>query len=781
MTRGDTVNEELAALLPTALAYADAGRSLFPAKVDIIAETGKKKARFLPDWDTHSTRDPVMLKLWFGPRGLWRDATLCIDCGKSGLVVIDCDGDEGLRNWYALVDEYDIPAAPIVRTPSGGEHHYYAADPDQEVTIDSSGKVALSIDVRGAGGLVFVPPSTDDRGTYQWLKGLPAWNELPVVPQVVIDRMNAGKTRKAPAPSAPPFGDSTSGDMSAADQFLHSGGVPSDNGIREFTEDQAQHFCQSHLDGLRGARDGTINDTLNKTAFVFGHFLHAGFWTRDQVHAWCEDALLHTAYDGKTWRATTTINSGLDAGERDWQAVKVAPAFPGATAGPGADGGTPASTPPAPLANLPAEFWDARPAFAHIRAAAHSRGRSADLVFAATLARLSAMVSPELQFDTGLGPGSLNLFAAAVGPSGVGKSAGAKVARELVHVPSYLDGPAFRDGIPIGSGEGLAEAYMGVVIRETGEVTAKGTPKTEKVRAQVRANAFIYIDEGEALTKMGERSGATIGPTIRSAWIGALLGQANAREETTRILLDGSYSMGMLIGFQRGTALPMLAEAGPGTPQRFLWCSAIDPSVPAEPVIHPGPLHVVLGDVLGEPLTGVISAAPEIRTELWHRNLTRVHGEVEDIDLDSHIPLMRSKIAALLALMDGRTDITIEDWALSGVVWGTSSAVRDALVAHGQLEAAATAEARTVANVDRAVRTAAAVGSIDQRLDRIGRLLAQKVARDGAMTNSAARHALPSRDRSLYEDVVERAVAEGVLRRVQGGIASPLRAAGDPA
>jgi hypothetical protein len=55
------------------------------------------------------------------------------------------------------------------------------------------------------------------------------------------------------------------------------------------------------------------------------------------------------------------------------------------------------------LPNLPLEFWEQRPVLAHIRQAAHSRGRSADLVFAATLARLSSMVSHELQFNTGLG------------------------------------------------------------------------------------------------------------------------------------------------------------------------------------------------------------------------------------------------------------------------------------------------------------------------------------------------------------------------------------------
>ena len=102
---------------------------------------------------------------------------------------------------------------------------------------------------------------------------------------------------------------------------------------------------------------------------------------------------------------------------------------------------------------------------------------------------------------------------------------------------------------------------MGIVERETGEYKRNGDPKTEKVRAQVREHVFVYVDEGEALTRMTERSGSTIGPVLRSGWAGQLLGQANAREENTRILPARSYSLGVVMGFQRHTCQGMLADA----------------------------------------------------------------------------------------------------------------------------------------------------------------------------------------------------------------------------
>jgi hypothetical protein len=432
------------------------------------------------------------------------------------------------------------------------------------------------------------------------------------------------------------------------------------------------------------------------------------------------------------------------------------------------------------LPNLPAEFWTARPQLELIRQAAHSRGRSADLVLGALLARLSAMVSHKLRFDTGLGVGSLNLFVAGVGPSGVGKSTAAKLARELIDTPWHLmpDDPLsmgvelFRDGLPIGSGEGLAESFMGSAPTNDRKTTKKG-------RRQIRHNAFIYVDEGEALTKLIERAGSTIGPALRSAWNGEALGQANAADDRTRIIPAGSYSLGLLIGFQRSTAIPLLADVGPGTPQRFLWCSAIDPNVPTEPPDIPPRLHVVFTDSRAEPIEGTITAAKEIRDELWQRNLARVHGQITDDDLDSHTPLMRSKLAALLAVLDGRTSITTEDWSLSQILWETSCAVRDGLVAHARDEEARKHEARTQAGVERREREAAAVGQVPAKLARIANLLVSHITdNDGPLTDGAARKNLASRDRQLYETAIEHAISSGLLRRVGGGIALPATAGG---
>lgn len=426
---------------------------------------------------------------------------------------------------------------------------------------------------------------------------------------------------------------------------------------------------------------------------------------------------------------------------------------------------TPPARPPIP-ANLPAEFWDARPVLAQIRQAAHSRGRSADAVFGCALTRISAMASHELRFDFGLGPASLNLFAAIVGPSGVGKSGAQATAEWLVEAPPYLAEPgAFSDGLSLGSGEGIAEAYMGMVERETGEIHRsgpnKGDPKTEKVRAQIRHNVFFYVDEGEALTKTLERSGVTIGPAIRTAWIGATIGQANARMETTRVIQAGSYSLGMAIGYQPRTAQALLADVGPGTPQRFLWLSAIDRTVPAVPADPPPKLRPLLADHAGRPVTGTITCAEPIRVELWQRNLARVWGDTCDDEMDSHVPLMRGKLASLLAVLDGRLRVTLDDWELAGMVWATSCAVRDGLVEWGRRQGDEERERRISDHVLQEERAHVARNAADAKVDRIARLVARHVHDGEGCTRGSVRKTLAGRDKPLFDAALARALESG--------------------
>lgn len=416
---------------------------------------------------------------------------------------------------------------------------------------------------------------------------------------------------------------------------------------------------------------------------------------------------------------------------------------------------------------LPEEFYEAREVHRHIRQAGHSRNRSGDVAFLSTMARLSGMVSHHIRADTGVaGYASLNLFAGIIGPSGIGKSTGADVADRLMPAPPDID---FRDGLPIGSGEGMAEIFMDTVDEPTGEYVmhgkGRGDPIVKKVRKQVRHNAFFWVDEGASMTRiMKERSGSTLSETLRSAAVGQTLGQTNASKDSTRYIPSGSYSMGLLVGFQPETAAPLFEEVAEGTPQRFWWVQVLDPSIPDEQPAWPGELAALSGwreAIKADELT-LISFDPEIKAELRRVDLAKARGEVpsEEMNaLDSHAPLMRVKFASLLALLDGRRHVDAKDWELTSMAWEASCAARDSIIEYSARQRQQDLEKVTQARITEAVRIEAAkveaeAARDDKAVERAALRVASLVHENGAMTRSSIRDKVAGRQKKHINDAI---------------------------
>lgn len=408
---------------------------------------------------------------------------------------------------------------------------------------------------------------------------------------------------------------------------------------------------------------------------------------------------------------------------------------------------------------LPETFWAARPLFKHIRQAAHSEGCSGDVLFYSTLARLSGMISHHYRAVTGIGGrASINIFAAIVGASGAGKSTGSSLTRALAPAPDE----DFRDGLPVGSGEGIAEAFMGSVEEPTGEVVQRGKnagdPVMRRVRKQVRHNAYFYVDEGQTIARLGERSGSVLGETLRRAAVGETLGQTNASEERTRYVPVSSYSLGLLVGFQPSTAVPVLADASTGTPQRFLWAWADDPSIPDKPPMWPGALSMHPGQRrLDEPCD--IKFPTRVREMLWEEKVARGRGEIEVPELDGHAGLIKVKVAALLALLDNREHATEEDWGLAETVWAASCGVRDNLVERAKREAAAERQREEDARVLQVVREHEATTDATVAVERVARLVKKHASHVGGITYGELNRRLASRDRKILRKAIDLAEA----------------------
>jgi hypothetical protein len=320
-------------------------------------------------------------------------------------------------------------------------------------------------------------------------------------------------------------------------------------------------------------------------------------------------------------------------------------------------------------ARLPDDFWCARPQLAHVRQAAHSRQRSADAVLHVVLARVAASTAHTTLIPAVVGaPKPLCYFANLLASPGVGKTDADAIGTELVPAPAYVV-----DHVPPGSGEGLAELLF-ELIDEPGD-----NGKVRQVKRQTKHNAYVYVDEGQVLAELGNRSGATLLPTMRSIWSGATLGQSNASRERHRVAPAFSYVFGIVAGFQAVRVGPLLADADSGTPQRFGWAYATDPSVPDTAPDWPGPL-----DWEPAPLIAggyVLDVATEIAEEIRVADLARIRGEAAVDPLDAHAGLYRLKVAGLLAVLERRWDVTPDDWELAGMIKAASDAARANAVA----------------------------------------------------------------------------------------------------
>ena len=163
--------------LIAALAYAARGWHIYPSFPGTKAKTNLK-------WRTASTNNEKQVRRWWTKSP---NATICLDCEKSGLAVLDLDQKDGKDGRLAL-DTLEIlydglPPTLMQRTPSGGTHLIFKGQIKTTVGAndkDGAIKVGLGegIDTRGKGGMIVLAPTKLPNGQYEWLNDL-APAELP--------------------------------------------------------------------------------------------------------------------------------------------------------------------------------------------------------------------------------------------------------------------------------------------------------------------------------------------------------------------------------------------------------------------------------------------------------------------------------------------------------------------------------------------------------------------------------------------------------------------------
>jgi hypothetical protein len=162
-----------------------------------------------------ATADAVKIQEWFER---WPKANVGIRTGeRSGIVVLDVDGDDGKASLQALQATHGaIPAT--LRTLTGRASgdgkpkgcHYFFKMPEGVQLRNTASVLGLGLDIRGEGGYVVAAPSKHHSGLlYQWLKkdaplaDVPDWMLTALTkPKMALDSRRLAPESATPEESA---------------------------------------------------------------------------------------------------------------------------------------------------------------------------------------------------------------------------------------------------------------------------------------------------------------------------------------------------------------------------------------------------------------------------------------------------------------------------------------------------------------------------------------------------------------------------------------------------
>jgi hypothetical protein len=398
--------------------------------------------------------------------------------------------------------------------------------------------------------------------------------------------------------------------------------------------------------------------------------------------------------------------------------------------------------------NLSDEFWERSQLLRDVRDAAWAQLVSPDAVLGALLVRYSATVHPSVTLP---GRGSLDLFVVCVGHSGAGKSQAAKTARMLFE-GAYKRGVLL--DLPIGSGEGLVEKYFRFEDEEGKPCSAK---KKGATKVQWLHGLHFTTDEGMALAAQAGRQGSTLIPTLCQAWMGETLGQTNSQAETSRAIGPNKARLTAQINIQTANGHKLFAEeyASTGLAQRMLCVHALDERISDEtwalPAMPP-PLNLPM-PVSNREMAIDATITAEIVAERRAAHSPTWMGD----PLDTHRNMVKLKVAALYALMDGRDSVAVSDWELADEIYDVHRRIRSVLEATHQMEAARKVRQGAVAEAMRTIE----VGRV--QLDAVLVDATENIRRRIREGRSIHRSHLPARLRDHRQEALERLAEEGLV------------------
>jgi len=656
--------------LQMALALAGAGYLVFPClpnRKEPATEHGFKDA----------TTEPTAITGWFAERP---SLNLAIATGPQpngvNLFAVDIDAKSGgLATWAALTDVHGHPLAPKHFTPNGGFHVFFDAPSG---LANTRARLGPGIDTRGVGGYVVAPPSqlVDGNGEilplyrstktqallYNPPPGLPLWIIEALEPAGPSVRIEDSVQRHPSHHETVDIYSWTKSNVSLLDLMIADGWTV---GRRRGNEYQLTRPGKDVREGNSATYHRDTNHVViySTNAPAELRVSRPGQVTQGgHLSFSCADYLAMTRYGGDQvamQRAMMRAAGWAGPGGEETDSGRIAP--------PSSDGTPP---PQAPVLTLPTEFYDQRPWMAACRQMAQAVGGSPAAHLLAFMCRWATLIPPGFSIPPINGaPSSFDLLCVIAGTSGSGKTSPMRNAEEMLPILRK----DLRMGLGIGSGEGIIEAFYAF------EMVEGDDGKKRKERRKAIAGVNFAVSEGLIFAELAGRGGTTHVTRLCDAWSGAALSTANATAETFRHIPANQYRLSLMMGIQATQAHELMTDsaASQGFVGRLLFAWAEEPRVSPRPV----PPERLVVPVPGgpPPIAGVyqqtyLSYPPEIYAEIQAANDARVGTDVPVEE--HHHDLLRCKVAGILALMDGRLSVNLDDWLIATTLVDISALTR---------------------------------------------------------------------------------------------------------
>jgi hypothetical protein len=660
----------------------------------------------------------------------------------------------------------------VVRSPSDGRHFIVrvvgAVDGNTKLARDSDGNTL--IETRGEGGFVILPPShgsTHPSGN-AWASTKGEFADIVTLTADEIERLYALARSYDETPAPKPHTPVSSAQKVTQSRYTGNvgeswfdavlGHLAATWTMRGLLEHYGWTWCYDDRHGRqllrRPGKDEGVSGSIN---------------TNGRFHPFSSTTPFPSARADKgapTYDLLDVIAVYEHHGDRDVAAREIADTTGimrtwqrGRDAQFRAAAGIDDTVPPPPNVDpttgeiINDDIWERRWYLAHIRDAARSRMVAPHAVFGCVVARVAAFTPPSTCIPPIVGGRApLSLYVALHGSSGAGKSSPAACAADLLpETPAGCVGP-----LGLGSGEGMVEAFMDLVEEED------GGGRKRKVKRHVHRGALFMLDEGQMLAEIGARKGSTILPVLRTAWSGDDPGQANASIETRRSLRKGSYHVGLISLWQDKAGAALIDDADGGTPQRFIWLPTTDPTFPDNEPDWPGEIEMGWPPTIahaGQVVPNPLGIDDEIRAEIKQARRTVIRGHAKEPPLDAHRRLNKLKLAGVLALLDGRHHINIDDWQIAEHFMCVSDAVRDMVIDRNRdaLAAQVRADAKRHALREVVAQDAAA----DRALERAAKSAWRVASRsDQPVSRREITIGIASRDRGVVtpDEAIDEAV-----------------------